>query len=187
MKKQIEIVERRLKMLPDIKKVLFATDLTQQAHHAYDYAMSVASRFGASITILYVMEEPSHSYSDQLKNFLGEERWQSVQENHEDHARQVLIGKRREATMIKEALGEFTKEAGKNLEEVKSVDAEVVVTSGNVVDEILSEAESREADLIVMGYHVRGKLGEAILGSTTRRLLRRSHIPVMMVRMEKEE
>ena len=32
-----------------------------------------------------------------------------------------------------------------------------------------------------------GKLGEAILGSTTRRILRRSHVPVMMVRMSEEE
>ena len=174
-------------MLPDIKKVLFTTDLTKQAHHAYNYAMSIAGHYGASITILYVMEEPSHTYSDQLKEFLGEERWQSVQESHEEHARQVLIGKRREAAIIKDALGKFTEEARKDLEVVKSVDAEVVVTSGSVVDEILSEAHSREADLIVMGYHVRGKLGEAILGSTTRRLLRRSNIPVMMVRMPEEE
>ena len=89
--------------------------------------------------------------------------------------------------MIKEALGEFTEAARKGLDEVRSVEAEVVVTSGNVVDEILSEIQSREIDLIVMGYHVRGKLGEAILGSTTRRILRRSHVPVMMVRMSEEE
>ncbi len=174
-------------MLPEIKKILFATDLTQNAHHAYEYAMSVAGRYSASIIILYVLEESSHAYGDQLKDFLGEERWQGVQDSHEEHARQILIGKRREAAMIKDALGKFTKEARKNLEEVKSVEAEVVVTSGNVVDEILSEAHSREIDLIVMGYHVRGKLGEAILGSTTRRLLRRSHVPVMLVRMSEEE
>ena len=174
-------------MIPDIRKILFATDLTKPAHHAYDYAMSIAGRFGASITLLYVMEEPSHSYSDQLKEFLGEERWKSVQDSHEDHARQILIGKRREATMIREALGEFTEAARKNLEVVQSVEAEVIVTSGNVVDEILSEAKSRKADLIVMGYHVRGKLGETILGSTTRRILRHCHIPVMMVRMPGEE
>lgn len=174
-------------MIPDIKKILFTTDLTPNAHHAYDYAMSVAGQYGASITILYVMEEPSRSYSEEVKDFLGEERWKGVQDSHEEHARQVLIGKRREATMIKEALGEFTEAARKGLEEVKSVEAEVVVTSGNVVDEILSEAQSREIDLIVMGYHVRGKLGEAILGSTTRRVLRRSHVPVMMVRMSEEE
>ena len=88
--------------------------------------------------------------------------------------------------MIKEALGEFTESIGKNIEEVKSIEADVVVTSGNVLDEILSEARSREIDLIVMGYHVRGNLGEAILGSTTRRLLRRSHVPVMLVRMSEE-
>ena len=173
-------------MLPDIKNILFATDLTQSARLAYTYAMSIASRYGAAITILYVMEEAPQTQGDQLRNFLGEERWQGVQNSHEAHARQILIGKRREASMIKEALGEFTESIGKNIEEVKSIEAEVVVTSGNVLDEILSEARSREIDLIVMGYHVRGNLGEAILGSTTRRLLRRSHVPVMLVRMSDE-
>jgi nucleotide-binding universal stress UspA family protein len=64
---------------------------------------------------------------------------------------------------------------------------ETVVTRGSVVDEILAESRDRGCDLIVMGYHVRGKLEEAVLGSTTRRVLRRSKIPVMLVRLPETE
>jgi nucleotide-binding universal stress UspA family protein len=32
-----------------------------------------------------------------------------------------------------------------------------------------------------MGYYVRGKLEEAVVGSTPRRLMRRSKIPIMLV------
>ena len=64
---------------------------------------------------------------------------------------------------------------------------EIVVAQGNVVDEILAESQERKIDLIVMGYRSRGKLEEAVVGSTTRRLLRRSDIPVLLVRLPDEE
>ena len=58
-----------------------------------------------------------------------------------------------------------------------------IVTKGNVVTEILAETQARGIDLIVMGYHSRGKLEEAVVGSTTRRVLRQSKIPVLLVRL----
>lgn len=64
---------------------------------------------------------------------------------------------------------------------------EIVVANGNVVDEILAETQARGIDLIVMGYHSRGKLEAAMMGSTTRRVLRRSKIPVMLVQLIEEE
>ena len=104
-------------MIPEIKKILFTTDLSKNSRHAYNYAVSLAGRYNATITILYVMEEPSRTYSEQVKDMLGEERWQKVQETHEQHARQLLIGKRHEATMIREALDEFSVEALKSIGE----------------------------------------------------------------------
>jgi nucleotide-binding universal stress UspA family protein len=56
-----------------------------------------------------------------------------------------------------------------------------------VVDEIIHDSEEKNCDLIVMGYHARGALEQAFLGSTTRRVLRRSKIPVLLVRLEKNK
>ena len=39
-------------MVPDIKKILFTTDLSQESRQALDYAISLATQYGASITIL---------------------------------------------------------------------------------------------------------------------------------------
>ena len=85
--------------------------------------------------------------------------------------------------MNRDALGEFCEAAKADLGEIEFSTDEIVVTSGNVEDEILAEAKNRDCNLIVMGYHVRGKLEEAILGSTTRRVLRRGKIPVMLVQL----
>lgn len=174
-------------MIPEIKKILFTTDLSRTAKHAYSYAVSLAGRYNAKITILYVMEEPSQTYSQQVKDMLGEDRWQKVQETHEEHARQLLIGKRHEAVMIREALDEFSTETLKSIGEQNVTPDEIVVTSGNVVEQILSESQNRACDVIVMGHHVRGKFEEAILGSTTRRILRRSRIPVLLVRLPEDD
>jgi len=89
--------------------------------------------------------------------------------------------------MIREGLGEFCEKIRADLGEVDFTTEEIVVARGNVVDEILAATQSRGCNLIIMGYHVRGKLEEAVLGSTTRRLLRRSKTPVMLVQLAERE
>ena len=172
-------------MVPEIRKILFTTNLSKESRHAFDYAVSLAAKYGASITILYVMEESYWSTGDYVKNILGEEKWQQLRDSQEQEARQILIGKKKEGALIREALDNFCKEAEKDHKECDFLLDDIIVTSGVVVDEIIHTAEQQKCDLIVMGYHVRGQFEEAILGSTVRRALRRSKIPVMLVRLPK--
>jgi nucleotide-binding universal stress UspA family protein len=174
-------------MVPEIIKILFATDLSKNSHHAYNYAVSAADKYGATITILHVMEEISPSANIHLKSFIGEEKWQVLQESHEQEAKQILIGKQKEGAMIREALHAFCEEVQKDFTQSEIMTAEIVVAKGSVVAEILAETQDRGIDLIVMGYHSRGKLEEAVVGSTTRRVLRQSKIPVLLVRLPDDE
>ena len=170
-------------MVPEIKKILFTTNLSKESRKAFDYAISLASRYGASIAVLYVMEESYWSTGDYVKTILGEEKWRQLRESQEQEARQILIGKRKEGSLIKEALDEFCRKVEKDHQECEFMVDDIIVASGGVVDEIIAISQQRECDLIVMGYHVRGQFEEAILGSTARRVLRRSKIPVMLVRL----
>jgi nucleotide-binding universal stress UspA family protein len=43
-------------MLPQIKNILYATDLSENARYAYNYAASMGQQYGARITILHVIE-----------------------------------------------------------------------------------------------------------------------------------
>lgn len=43
-------------IISDIKKILYATDLTGKARTCFGYATRIANRYGASITILHVLE-----------------------------------------------------------------------------------------------------------------------------------
>ena len=175
-------------MIPEIKKILFTTDLSKNAKDAFYYTLSLASRQGADIILLHVMEDSaSSSRKVFLESFLGEQRWEDLKKRHEDEARQILIGKKRDSVIITKALGEFCESTKVEMDETDISTENIVVTRGNAVDEILSLAESKNCDLIVMGYYVRGKLGEAFLGSTTRRVLRRSKIPVFLVQLPRQE
>jgi len=169
--------------LPEIRKILFTTDLSKQTRHAFNYAVGMASQYGAELTILYVMEDVSASQAANLQGFIGDDRWQDLRQSHEQEVRQILIGKRREGAMIREALGEMCTEARKGLPDPQPRVEEIVVTQGETVDCILHETETRNVDLIVMGYHPRGRLEEAIIGSVSRSVLRRTRIPVLLVRL----
>ena len=167
--------------LPQIKKILFTTDLSQQTRHAFNYAAGLANQYAATLTILYVMEDISAPQSANLQAFIGGDRWRELQKSQEQHVQQVLIGKKREGALIREALGDMVTAAQKDLPEKNLRSDEIVVTQGDPVDCISQEAEARQVDLIIMGYHPRGRIGEAIMGSVSRSVLRRTKIPVLLV------
>jgi len=173
-------------MIPKIKKILFTTDLSKQTRHAFNYAVGLANQYGASLTILYVMEELSPTQSVNLQGFIGDERWEDLRQSHEQEVRQILIGKKKEGRMIRDALGDMLASTQKDFKTPGVMAEEIVVTQGDTVDCILQEVEARACDLIVMGYHPRGRLEEAIIGSVSRSVLRRSKVPVLLVRLPEQ-
>jgi len=62
----------------------------------------------------------------------------------------------------------------------EGITARPVVAEGNVVPEIMKTAARLEASLIGAGRQKRNVLGELFIGSTTDRIIRRSHIPVLV-------
>src|SRR5512134_3078660 len=102
-------------VIPEIKKILFTTDLSKQMQHAFSYAVGLANQYGASLTILFVMEDNPQVKSQDFEDFLGEKRWAEVRQSYEEEIRQKLIGKRREGDMIRRALGEMLSDAKQNM------------------------------------------------------------------------
>ena len=62
-------------MLPKIKKILYATDLSENARYAYNYAASLGQQYGAHITIVHVIEKLTAETFLQIQGYLGEEKW----------------------------------------------------------------------------------------------------------------
>ena len=67
--------------IPQIKKILYATDLSENARFAFGYAMSLANLYGAGITILHVLES-SPSSESLVTNVIGKEKWTELRKDN---------------------------------------------------------------------------------------------------------
>ncbi len=172
--------------IPDvqIKNILYATDLSESAQYAFSYAISLATQYEADITFLHVLPEmPSIVDSSGAMGYIGEKRWQELQIKHQQDAKDALIGKRRDHHLIRDILDQFSEKVKADFEARDDNEDEIVVEKGNPVEIILSVASEKKCDLIVMGTHGRGTLADVVMGSTARRVIRRSEVPVLVVRM----
>jgi len=172
--------------IPQIKRILFTTDLSKQAGYAFDFAVGLSSQYGAGLTILFVMEDHPQVHAQDFKDFLGEKRWAEIQKSLESEARQILKGKNRESVMIRQKLEEMLAAAQGRLGGANRSSDRIVLTHGNVVECIVNEARSNQIDLIVMGYHARGRLEQAVTGSISRSVLRRTEVPVLLVKLPED-
>lgn len=168
-----------------IKTILYATDLSESARFAAAYAFSQADAYNAKVILLHVLPEMPEIMDRGVMGYIDEDQWESIKESHYQDAKQALIGKRNDHAVVHQVLDQFSRRAAAGQTETSSDD--ILVEKGNPVEVILQVAEERDCDLIVMGTHGRGTLADAMLGSTARRVVRRSTTPVLVVRLPAEE
>ena len=163
-------------MIPEINKILYTTDLSKNARHAFSYAASIANRYDAGVTILHVLEDISPTASSLVINIMGEEEWRELRNRNE---KEVL-------DKLRTRLTQFCDEVQAEMPACPFITDNIIVKIGNPVDEILQEAESNSYDMIVMGAHGHSALADALMGSTSRRVIRRSKTPVLVIRLPEE-
>lgn len=167
-------------MIRPVNAILFATNLSESCRQAFDFAAAMATRFQATIVLLHVMEKMPDYVEGRLKGLLGKEQWDSMQNAQERNAQAALIGKKSSNKLIREALTEFCSQAGIDDASCGYHSREIVISSGDVVEDILENAKTYDCDLIIMGTR-EGFLSKNTLGATIKAVMRRSRIPVMVV------
>ncbi|MGB9438555.1 MAG: universal stress protein [Desulfobacterales bacterium] len=171
----------------DVKKILYATDLSESARYAFAYAVSLADLYNAAITMIHVLPEVPDILDKNIIGYISADRWEEIKSQNVDEAREALIGKRRDHLAIRDALHQFSQNVKESHAGSGFVTDDIVVVRGNPVEQILAQAEEKNCDLIVMGTHGHGTLADVMMGSTARRVLRRSTKPVLVVRLPEEE
>ena len=166
----------------EIRKILYATDLSESAHYALAYAVSLAERYGAGLTILHVLAE-NPDFESRIVAFYPEEKWKEIKDKKKEDAREALIGKKRENVDLREILKKMSDDFKTEMNSPGVVTDEILIEAGNPVAQILKQSEERRCDLIVMGSHGTGTLADAMMGSTAQKVLRRSKKPVLVVRL----
>jgi nucleotide-binding universal stress UspA family protein len=164
-----------------IKKILYATDLSETAVHAFSYAVSLANMYGAVITILHVLAEfPGEQF---ILNMINTDKWEEIKMRHYSEARDELIGKRKDRIALKEVLQAFSEEANGNGENQTFVTDEILIKPGAPAETIVQTTKERNCDLIVMGTHGHGAIADVLIGSTAKWVVRQSPIPVLVIRL----
>ncbi len=167
-------------MLKSINSILFATTLADNCKPALDFAISMATRYQATLVFLHVIEKMPNYVEGRLKGLLGEKAWADMSENYEKSARQQLIGKKSDQKLIRTALEAYCDDVGISDDACGYQSREIVLRDGEIVHEIIEQSIKCECDMIIMGSR-KGFLKDNTIGGHIKRVLRKSKIPVLVV------
>jgi nucleotide-binding universal stress UspA family protein len=160
-------------MVPEIKKILYATDLSKNSSYAFYHAINLARRFDAMITILHAIE-PIPVYVEAYVV--------SVAEKIEKEDREKTVAH------IRNLLQEFCKKVESQTGAPCLVlVSNILIRVGHPVEEILKAADEEGCDTIVLGSHGKGFLKQAFLGSVSSGVLHRSKKPVFIIPIPSEK
>ena len=145
-------------------KILFCTDFSENAHWAFTYALNLARTYQGELLILHVAHEPIYLYPDALAPYVASEALAAIEASEKEKMDREL------KTYYLEKMGGL-----------KSY--RVLLKKGVAFYEIIQTAKEESADLIVMGTHGRTGLDHILFGSTAERVVRKSPVPVLTVRL----
>ena len=141
---------------PKILKIVATTDFSDESRCGVRYAVALAEKLGAAVTLLHVLEPPSR--------MAGMEAVVLVREESEV----VALARAQLATLVK-----------------REGRGDVVVTfsvlTGEPFHEIASAARQQMADLIVIATHGYTGFEHVLLGSTAERVVRHAPCSVLTV------
>jgi len=150
--------EHRVQVL---RKILIATDGSENAEKAADFGIQIAGLSGAKVYAVYVIDTAPY-YSIPLDQVWSKEVYEQVEKmGHE----------------ITDDVEKAAKAAG--------LEAESIVLKGDPAEKIVNFAEEQNVDMIIVGSLGKGKFERLVIGSVSEKVVRHAKIPVLVVREHK--
>lgn len=143
------------------KRILVPMDGSPLAEAVLPHVQPLAKSFGTEVVLLQVMAEPAEAFTVPTSPLSPPK---SVRKNQ---------------TRIKT----YLKKVCANLER-EGINATYLIRSGGVPETILEVANLMQADLIAMSTHGHSPTRLFLLGSVTYQVVRRSLLPVLLIRSE---
>jgi len=164
-------------MIPKIKNVLYATDLSKNSAYAFRYAVNTAQKHDAKIHILHVIEPISPQARAQVLMFVQEEKLDKLHQDHKEDLRRRIV----------ERVQKFAERELKDDPETLKRVVGIHVVEGDPATVILTKTDKLGCDTIIMGTHGKGAISHTLLGSVSERVLRRVHKPVYIIPLPQGE
>lgn len=170
----------------EYKKILYTTDLSESGRYAFHHAASISRRYGSLLTAFHVVEG-GPELDRRLFGYVDEQLWNEIKTRNLQEATDILISRKRDNAVIEECVGQFCEEVQAEMPDQPDVTYTIVVKMGDPVNLIIEEAEAGNYDLIIMGSHGHGPLRAAMMGDTVLHVVKRSRVPVLVVRVPEED
>jgi nucleotide-binding universal stress UspA family protein len=144
-------------------KILLPTDGSKFAEKAAEHAIWIASKSGAAIIVLNVIETSS------LVGLPAEDLIVRIKEMLKEEGRRSL-----------ERISEMVTEEEKELK-IEDIKVTLKTEEGSPAEAILKTVEKEDVDLVVMGTSGKHGLDRFLLGSVTEKVVRSAKCPVLAV------
>jgi nucleotide-binding universal stress UspA family protein len=143
----------------EVESILLPTDFSDAAAEAAPLALELVGHFGAKLDLFHCVEQevPPPYYAAGIT---------SVFELNEDI---LSVSRQQLAKLLPDELED-------------EIEHDFVIVEGRSANEITAYAEEAAIDLIVMATHGYSGLEQAMVGSTTDRVIRHTPCPVLVVR-----
>jgi len=154
---QVDPVQHTIGLVT-LKRILYATDRFESSSAGLVYAIELARRAGAQLTVMHAVY-----YADQTL-------WAPAGIPDFDDERLRLAGE------IRKRIDDVYAQ-----EHVQELPIDIVVVEGKPFEKILQIATEINADIIVLNLQSKGTLERALLGTTAERVVRLASIPVLSI------
>jgi nucleotide-binding universal stress UspA family protein len=146
-----------------IRKIMVPLDFSEPSHQALHYARVFAEQFGATITLLHVVEPMLYPAELGYVPLAAED-----------------LDQKRMAD-VKNRLSALAAQMGDN------VKVETVLRLGRSWREICDSAKAANTDLLIIATHGYTGIKHALMGSTAERVVRHAPCPVLTVRSDEHD
>ncbi|MDK2848172.1 MAG: hypothetical protein PWP34_1525 [Desulfuromonadales bacterium] len=146
--------------MKEFKTILFATDFSENSEYAFKYALDMARKYQSLLVIVHVINEPV----DLRGFYVPHISFESLEEEIEEGARKMM------EKFCRMHIGDYE-------------NYQTFIVPGIPYDEIIKKSMDLPADLIIMGTQGRSGLDHVLFGSTAEKVVRKSPVPVMTVRV----
>jgi nucleotide-binding universal stress UspA family protein len=157
-----------------IKRILYATDLTKSAPKVYQYVLYLAKQFNAEVICLHVIDKYSQDANMTLATYFSKEIRQELLLQESNKSREEMEH-RNQQSFIHQQLG---LEDGLCPDQLGLTIVDKVVY-GNVEEQILKHSVNSNCDLVVMGAHEKPIF--TFTTTLSKRVMKRSRVPVTVV------
>ena len=155
-------------------KILYATDMSDNAKAAAHYALSLAQDYSAYLTVVNVIpdvvEEMSAIMGYDLAAHYDKENLKSFSKDSIDENKKILI----------EKIHTLCDETGSRINNCM-ITPKVLIRIGHPVEQIMQVAKEEEPDLIIVGSRGHSMLGDLLVGSVARGVVKNCHVPVLTI------